>query len=190
MGARWRHFRTVCRHRQIVRRECAACGIFWRGLVHDLSKYSPVEFVASARYFQGDRSPIEMQKAAEGYSAAWQHHKGHNAHHWEYWTDFDENGQVVAYKMPYRVVVEMVCDWIGAGMVYSGEKWEQSAPLEYYDRVRAGRHFHPETEALILRFLNCIKYSGLETFHRMARGEGEFNHIAWDYDGTRLPERW
>lgn len=128
-----------------------------------------------------------MQKAAEGYSAAWQHHKGHNSHHWEYWTDFDENGQVVAYKVPYRVVVEMVCDWIGAGMVYSGEKWTQEEPLAYYEKVRAGRHFHPETEELILRFLNCIKENGLDEFHKMARCEPPYSYLCVDYNGEYVP---
>ena len=188
MGARWKHFKTVCRHRKVVRRECATCGIWWQGVVHDMSKFSPAEFGPSARYFQGDRSPIEAEKEALGYSDAWLHHKGRNRHHWEYWCDYNnDTGEVFPHKIPYRFVVEMICDWIGAGMVYSGEKWTQEEPLAYYEKVRAGRHFHPETEELILRFLNCIKFSGLETFHRMARGEHEFNHIAREYDGTELP---
>lgn len=51
MGARWKHFKTVCKHRAVVFRECKACGIVWRGLVHDLSKFSSVEFGPSAMYF-------------------------------------------------------------------------------------------------------------------------------------------
>ena len=188
MGARWKHFKTVCRHRRVVRRECEACGIWWQGMTHDLSKFSPAEFGPSARYFQGDRSPIEAEKEAIGYSDAWLHHKGRNKHHWEYWCDYNnDTGEVFPHKIPYKYVVEMICDWIGAGQVYSGKKWNECEPLEYYERVRPGRHFHTETEELILMFLNCIKFSGMETFHRMARGEVEFNHIPKDYDGTVLP---
>ena len=187
MGARWKHFKTVCKHRAVVFCECKACGIVWRGLVHDLSKFSSVEFGPSARYFQGDRSPIEMEKAENGYSAAWKHHKGHNAHHWEYWTDFDQNGNVVANKIPYQYVVEMVCDWIGAGMVYSGDNWNQGAPLQYYLDVRSGRHFHPETEKLILRFLICIRDDGLEEFHRMARCQSPYSYLRVDYEGEYVP---
>lgn len=94
MGVRWKHFKTICKHKAVVFKECRACGITWQGLVHDLSKFSPAEFTASAKYFQGDKSPIEAEKEATGYSAAWNHHKGHNPHHWEYWTDFDEDGEV------------------------------------------------------------------------------------------------
>jgi hypothetical protein len=62
MGARLRHFKTICKHKAIVFRECRACGIAWQGLIHDLSKFSITEFSASAKYFQGNRSPIEAEK--------------------------------------------------------------------------------------------------------------------------------
>ena len=169
--AAWKHLKTVTKHRWIVFQQCAKCGYFWQGLTHDLSKLSVAEFASSARYFQGDRSPIESEKAAKGYSAAWLHHKGHNPHHWEYWTDFAGDGYVIANKIPYRYVVEMVCDWIGAGMVYSQDKWTQSEPLAYYNKVRKGRHFHEETEFLIRFFLEVIKDYGLDEFYVVARSE-------------------
>ena len=172
MGAKLRHFKTVCKHKAIVFRECAACGIPLQGLTHDLSKFSLSEFIPSARYFQGDRSPIEAEKEETGYSAAWMHHKGHNPHHWEYWTDFDSDGGVIANPIPYKYVVEMVCDWIGAGMAYSKGKWAQDEPLKYFFKVRNGRHFHPVTESLILAFLTCIKDEGLDSFHVMAKTFG------------------
>lgn len=170
--AELKHLRTVAKHRWVVLQQCARCGYFWQGLTHDLSKLSRAEFVSSARYFQGDRSPIEAEKAAKGYSAAWLHHKGRNPHHWEYWTDFDEgDGHIIANKIPYRYVVEMVCDWIGAGMVYSQGKWTQSEPLAYYDKVRKGRHFHEETEILLRFFLEVIEDYGLDKFYEVARSE-------------------
>ena len=137
--------------------------------MHDLSKFSPTEFTESARHFQGNRSPIEASKEAYGYSLAWQHHMGHNPHHWEYWIDYADNGGIIALKIPYKYVVEMVCDWVGAGKVYSGEKWTKDEPLKYYNKVRSGRHFHPHTETLLLDFLQCIQRHGLQGFHRKAR---------------------
>ncbi len=165
----WLHFKTVCKHKWIVFKECCACGIFWQGLVHDMSKFGFTEFVASARHFQGDRSPIDAEKEAIGYSMAWLHHKGHNKHHWEYWTDFDKDGQVVANRIPFKYIVEMVCDWIGAGKTYSKEKWTQDEPLNYFDKVRPGRHFHPETEKVIVTLLGIIKHCGLDDFHKLCR---------------------
>lgn len=113
MGNRWRHFKTVCKHKAVVFKECKACGITWQGITHDLSKFSHIEFAPSAEYFQGTGSPIEREKAAIGYSVAWLNHKGRNKHHWEWWTDFGKNGEVIANKIPSKYVVEMVCDWIG-----------------------------------------------------------------------------
>lgn len=166
----YRHFKTILKHKAVVFRECAACGIWWRGLVHDLSKFSPAEFLPSAKYFQGNRSAIEAEKEAIGYSNAWLHHKAHNKHHWEYWCDYDnETGAVFPHEIPYKYVVEMICDWVGAGKVYSKEKWNRHEPLNYYRKVRKGRHFHIETEKLILDFLMCIDEYGLKAFHGMAK---------------------
>ena len=165
MGSRWKHFRTVCRHKAVVYHECKACGITWQGIVHDLSKVSPTEFSPSAKYFQGTGSPIEKEKAEKGYSEAWLHHKGCNKHHWEWWTDFADDGSIIANKIPVKYIIEMVCDWVGAGMVYGGGKWTQADPLNYYNKVRAGRHFEQSTEQLILYFLKTIRDDGLDIFH-------------------------
>jgi len=127
-----------------------------------------IEFESSAKYFQGDRSPIEAEKESCGYSLAWQHHKGHNPHHWEYWIDFGSHGEIIADRIPKKYVVEMLCDWIGAGKVYANGKWSQNDPLDYYNKVRAGRYFHPETEQVIVRFLELIRDEGLEQFHKIA----------------------
>ena len=185
--AAWNHFKTVSKHKHIVFQECHACGITWRGLMHDMSKFSPAEFIPSAKYFQGDKSPIEAEKAANGYSFAWLHHKGVNPHHWEWWIDFADDGTFIVNKIPYEYVVEMVCDWIGAGKVYSKDKWTQHEPLRYYHKVRDGRHFHPETEELVLKFLNCISDKGLDEFHKMARGEGGYAYLRADYEGKHIP---
>ena len=165
----YKHLKTICKHKAIVCRECIRCGFIWRGLMHDNSKFGLTEFLPSAKNFQGHRSPIDAEKERNEYSLAWLHHMGHNPHHWEYWIDIDAEGQIVASKIPYEYVVEMVCDWIGAGMVYSKGKWTQASPLKYYEEVRRGRYFHPETEALIIKFLKCIRDKGLKEFHQLAR---------------------
>ena len=163
------HLKTICKHKYEVFKECTVCGIVWQGIVHDLSKFGHVEFVSSAKYFQGNRSPIDAEKEEIGYSKAWLHHKGHNKHHWEYWTDFDTNGNVVANKVPIKYVIEMICDWIGAGKVYSKDKWTQKTPLEYFLKVRNGRHFNPQTERIIKKCLVCIADNGLDVFHAYAK---------------------
>ena len=169
MNKAWRHLKTVMKHKAVVYKECKACGIWWQGVTHDLSKFSITEFLPSAKYFQGDKSPIDAEKAKVGYSMAWLHHKGLNKHHWEWWIDFDKNGSVITNRIPKKYVVEMMCDWIGAGKAYSKEKWTQAEPLEYFKKVEHGRHFHPETKNVIYRFLEVIRDYGLDDFHKIAK---------------------
>ena len=79
------HLKTVCIHRFWVMYYCFKCGLYWQGLIHDLSKFSITEFVESAKYYTGTDSPINKCKAENGVSYAWLHHKGINKHHYEYW---------------------------------------------------------------------------------------------------------
>ena len=53
------HLRTVCRHKKFVAKFCFKAGLYWQGITHDLSKFSPVEFFESVKYYQGTRSPID-----------------------------------------------------------------------------------------------------------------------------------
>ena len=44
------HLHTINHHRRLVRQGCFRMGLYWQGLTHDLSKYSPVAFFAGVRY--------------------------------------------------------------------------------------------------------------------------------------------
>ena len=81
------HLHTINSHRHKVIANCFRAGIPWRGLMHDLSKYSPTEFFNGVKYYQGMRSPNEAEREDIGYSRAWMHHKGRNRHHFEYWIE-------------------------------------------------------------------------------------------------------
>lgn len=158
----WAHFKTVHRHRSLVRRYCFRLGLYWQGLIHDLSKYSPVEFWAGARYFQGDHSPNDAQRQAFGYSAAWLHHKGRNRHHFEYWTDYGLHGEgIVAVEMPRRYVAEMFCDRLAASRVYRGASFEPGDPYRFFQRSMQRRILiHPETARLLESMLVKLRDEG------------------------------
>lgn len=126
-----KHLKTVNKHRGIVFKLCCKAGIPWRGLVHDLSKYSPTEFWKSVKYFQGGkRSPIPIQKKVEGYSEVWLHHKGRNKHHFEYW--YDEFAPEKTPIIPYKYVAEMICDKLSASMTYEGKNWTNESEIKYW----------------------------------------------------------
>ena len=84
----WKHFCTITHHKILVMKHCFRIGLYWQGLMHDMSKYSPAEFIPGCRYYQGYRSPNNAEREAKGYSSAWLHHKGRNKHHYEYWIDY------------------------------------------------------------------------------------------------------
>ena len=116
------HLRTITKHRHLVMRHCFKAGIPWRGLLHDLSKYSPTEFIPGVRFYTGDRSPTAGERKHYGFSKAWMHHKGRNKHHYEYWNDFSlETHRNEPVKMPLVFVIEMFCDRIAACKVYQKE---------------------------------------------------------------------
>lgn len=75
MNRFWGHLTTITRHKLLVGKLCFDCGLYKQGLLHDLSKYSWVEFSSGVKYFQGNRSPIDKEKEVIGYSKGWLHHK-------------------------------------------------------------------------------------------------------------------
>ena len=147
------HLQTINHHKYLVMKECFEVGLYKQGLLHDMSKYSPTEFLVGCRYYQGNRSPNNAEREATGYSWAWLHHKGRNKHHYEYWIDYSviPGEGMVGLKMPLRYVVEMFMDRIAASKTYQGEAYRNWHPLEYYEKgaARLGKMIHPDTAKLL-----------------------------------------
>lgn len=161
MGKIWRHFCTITRHRWLVRQGCFRIGLYWRGLVHDLSKYSPTEFRVGAKYFQGDRSPNAAERDEKGYSEAWIHHKGRNRHHYEYWTDMNMVSKVYEpIPMPRKYLCEMVMDRRAACIVYEGDKYTDRSALAYFERSREKELMHPQTRRELQYLLEMLRDHG------------------------------
>jgi hypothetical protein len=157
----YKHFLTITKHKIAVSKLCFRAGLYWQGLIHDLSKYSPTEFISSVRYYQGTSSPITAEKKDKGYSLAWLHHRGRNPHHWEYWVDKLGVGGV-PLKMPLKYLVELACDFIGAGKVYLGKSWTFSEPFKYsQDELLKGNiKLHSETQELLLQIFKAFEQNG------------------------------
>ena len=173
----FRHLWTIMRHRFWVRHYCFRLGLFRQGLFHDFSKYSSEEFWTSIKYYQGSSSPIDAEVKLKGYSLVWQHHKGHNPHHWEYWITNLSSYKNTPIKIPYKYVLEMICDWISSGKVYAknaGVVWTQSSPYDFYWGVKVKRGdiiLHKDTKLLVEFFLLVIKFFGVDYFIFIARSK-------------------
>lgn len=161
------HFKTITRHRHCVIKHCARVGIFWQGLRHDLSKYSPTEFLQGVKYYQGNRSPNEAEREEYGYSLAWIHHKGRNKHHFEHWTDYNpKTKRLEPVKMPYRYVAEMFCDRVAASKIYNGDSYTDKDAIAYFEKGKKTRFINPETSDEIEFLLRMLAEKGEnETFN-------------------------
>ena len=152
-----KHFKLISKHKYYVFKNCWKAGLIWRGIKHDLSKYSPTEFLESVRYFSGDRSPIDNCKEINGWSRAWMHHKGRNTHHYEYWQDnFDKGGEPL--QMPYEDALEMVCDYIAAGQAYMKKDFSYSGEYDWWlNKTARGIAMHPKTLQFVDLMLRVMK---------------------------------
>lgn len=153
-----RHAASVTQHIQYVRIAGAAIGVQVEQLmVHDLSKWSPEEFVPYAKHFQGGGAPVE-------FATAWLLHQNRNPHHWEYWitrSDHSEQAADGCLPMPEMYVREMVADWMGASMAYTGS-WDMTAWLKKnLERIR----LHPDSWGLTHEVLRWLGYADVVGSH-------------------------
>jgi len=161
-----------------VFQECRKCGITLQGVLHDMSKLHPKEFLEYANNYQQGKSPVGIIKQKYGISYSWLRHKGRNPHHWEYWIDNVINPKTNTYEsmlpkqMPFKYIVEMVCDWVGTSKVYN--KNNKDNPFDWnnvviwYNKTKHTRILHPDT---LLEIETIITLS---------------NKIGWDLTAERL----
>ena len=168
---------TITKHRWLVRGGCFRVGLYWQGLTHDLSKYSPTEFLTGAKYYQGTRSPNTAEREDKGYSEAWMHHKGRNRHHYEYWTDLSmETKKYESLPMPRKYLAEMVMDRRAACITYQGKNYKDDAALCYLRNSIEKNRMHPQTRQELDYLLEMLAQRGeKETFryikHHVLKGK-------------------
>ena len=122
--------------------------------IHDDSKWTKAEFPGYAMHFQGGGAPDDFSKS-------WLHHIHCNPHHWQHWLFSDgytpknsevENGAV---EMPRHFALEMIADWMGASMAYTG-KWDMADWLmKNIPRIKV----HSKTAKYLKSVLDDIGYS-------------------------------
>jgi len=151
-----KYFWYLTKHRFFVMIECFKVGLIWRGLVHDLSKYSPREFFPYAYHFYkkvppkrddtGFYKPVDTGNP--DFEMAWMNHYHRNKHHWQYWA-VPIDIAVKFYDIPLVYCKEMVCDWAGAGKAQKSKL----SPKEWYERNRYKVCFKQTTRDVIEKLL-------------------------------------
>ena len=169
----WQHLKTINHHKWLVMKECFQVGLYWQGLVHDLSKYSPTEFLVGCKYYQGFQSPNNAERREKGYSSAWLHHKGRNKHHMEYWIDYGigEDKTMTGMRMPEKYVVEMFLDRVAACKNYQKDAYRDDSPLKYYEKGKKYQVLHEDSRILLEKLLYMLAEHGEAYTYRYIRKE-------------------
>ena len=166
----WNHFKTITHHRLLVMAGCFRVGLYWQGLTHDLSKYTPTEFLIGARYYQGSRSPNAAEREDKGFSEAWMNHKGRNRHHYEYWTDMCPGSRTYeSVPMPRKYLVEMIMDRIAACKTYQGSAYTPGSALAYFDASKEKSLMHPVLQKELSYLLTMLRDQGEDYTFRYLR---------------------
>lgn len=147
----FKHIGHVLKHKWKVFILCCRCGLFWRGFWHDTSKFSFVELKESIKYYKGNRSPLAVAREENGYTLAWIHHKNRNKHHIEYWYDAENKIQI---KIPYKYLVEGVCDKISATKCYKGKVYKNEDTLNHWLTTKS----HVQTHPKVIEFYDTVLY--------------------------------
>ncbi len=155
-----KHTSLVLKHKWYVLIYCTKLGMPIRGLKHDMSKFSPIEFWESVKYYNGHVSPLDVSRDKNGYSRAWLHHKGRNKHHPEYWVDI--NALEITPIIPYKYVAEMICDKLSANKVYNGKNWTWSSELEYWNKEKQVIQINKHTEEMLTEVFEQVAREGIE----------------------------
>jgi hypothetical protein len=96
-----KYLKSVLRHKWFVFIEACKLGVPLLGLLHDLSKFLPDEFIPYARYFYGEYPVRESKEyyiarnnnvflltkedVERAFNLAWLKHQRRNKHHWQWW---------------------------------------------------------------------------------------------------------
>lgn len=152
----WNYLKYVVRHKWYVTLECFKLGLFWRGFMHDISKFSPSEFIPYARYFYGKKTGITTGRDPSGYykagdspderfNYAWLLHQKRNDHHWQWWYLVMDEESDRCFPMTDDAILEMYADWKGAGLAIRGI----SDPLGWYEKNKDKMRLHESTRTIL-----------------------------------------
>jgi len=153
MKDHWAYLKYVLRHKYYVLRACRLVkASLWRGLVHDLSKFSIAEWSPYVHTFY-DKDGNKRYAENRDFELAWNHHLKLNPHHHQYWCLLEDSGSIKRLPMPEKYIREMLADWIGAGFAING----RNEVHEWYGKNKYKMRLHPDTAALVEKILEEIK---------------------------------
>lgn len=136
----------------------------WRLIIHDWTKFTPMEAPHYGRQFFGDKTqPLK-------FSYAWLHHQKTNPHHWEYWIPITGHnrggsGDLEPLPMPEWAVREMLADWLGATRAYQGFYPETLSEWCWFHEniIKITSQMHKDSVKILMRVIE--EYFGNAKLH-------------------------
>lgn len=116
---------------------------------HDQSKYGEEEYDAYDKYFYGGN---KSSSVVNNFNYAWLHHIHNNPHHWQYWVLQNNDEPEEILEMPYRYVIEMICDWWS----FSFKQKKLDEIFDWYEKHKNIK-LHPKTRKVVEDILERIK---------------------------------
>jgi len=160
-----RYLKYILIHKWYVMLMCFRFGLIWRGVVHDLSKFYPSEFIPYIEHFYGKkakkwRDNTGYYKPSDtgdlNFDRAWNYHANRNDHHWQFWA-IPEYDSVKALEMPEKCVKEMICDWWGANKAQGHGGWGGPDGVRvWYMKNEYKMVLHINSRLMVERILNEI----------------------------------
>lgn len=183
----WKQLKSLFIHKWYVLKAGLMIGgiPLWRLLIHDWSKFMPIEFFRYARYKYGDGTNNE-------WSVGWLHHLHHSPHHPEYWVlswhgdpKFYSNiGKDIAkyiaiLPMSEHFVREMLADMMATSRQFGS--WDIS---KWLNQNGPKMHLHDNTIVLIDKVMFEVGYNltdscswSYETSNRVRKWTNEFTNL-------------
>jgi hypothetical protein len=155
-----KHFKYlfyVLQHKYYVLKCCFRERLFWRGLVHDMSKFRPSEWFSYASHFYGPwaETYTSDDKAVDPeftYSSLL--HQKRNDHHWQYWVVREDDGLTKVFPMSPAARLEMVCDWMAMSLAQGHDAVHgEGSASEYYRSHRDRMILNKNTRKWVEEFL-------------------------------------
>lgn len=154
MRRHWAYGWYVLRHKVFVYLAARKLGLgFWQSFVHDWSKFLPDEWIAYAHTFYGSDGKSQPYRKTDRFFRAWLKHIHRNPHHWQHWLLMLDTGQMTTLEMPRHFIVEMVADWVGAGIAIKGE----IEVRQWYETHHDSYQFHPNTRLLVEELIAIVE---------------------------------
>jgi hypothetical protein len=156
-----KYLKSLIIHKFYVLIACFKCGLYWRGIVHDICKLHPIEFRAYVKKF-GTKDGINAGRDSSGFyepldddnmKEAWKHHCHSSSHHWQYHCvarnrTLDGAGHAIeVLDMPLKDIEEMLADWWAASKAYNG-----NGIAAFWKANNRRMRFSNKTRKIIVRF--------------------------------------